>query len=331
MTATPQTNTSIEEAAEELLKHETFAVCGHVNPDGDCIGSTLGLACALKEAGKKAFALTADDVAPDESFSFMEGFGSVVAASEFSQPVDVFVTVDGPNDERIGAAAAAVKARAGLTLTLDHHADPFRHSDLSYTDPDAASTTMIVWEVAKRLGIGREGEAARRVATCCYAGLLTDTGRFMHQNTDFAAMKAASEMVAAGASPSDVATSLFQQRTEASIRLDGVAAERMEVVGGGSAVVSWISLDDMKALGATSHDCENAIAPIRSLRGVNVSCLLKEREDGVRGSLRAKDDTDVSAIAREFGGGGHKAAAGFTLDCSLKEALSVVEHRLARL
>lgn len=330
MTVTPQTNATLEDVAQKLLGCDSVAICGHVNPDGDCIGSTLGLACALWAAGKEAYPLVADDEPLDFSFSFMPGFHRVVPASSFERGVDAFVVVDAPNGERIGHAAEELKNRAPLTVTIDHHAAPERHSMLSYTDPDSASTTLLVWEVAKQLGIDSDAAGMRDVATCCYSGLVTDTGRFMHQNTNVEAFSAAAQMAACGIDVARISECLFQSRTEASVKLDAIAVDRMRPVGK-DALLSWLTLDDMDALGASKHDAENAIAPIRSIAGFQVACLLKEREDCVRGSLRAKDDTDVAAIAREFGGGGHKAAAGFTLECGIDEAVLVMEERLSRL
>lgn len=331
MTVTPQTNTTLEEIAAQLMAHETFAICGHVNPDGDCIGSTLGLACALRGVGKTVFALVADDEPPSKSFAFMEGFDALIPASDFEGDFDVFVMVDAPNALRTGEAAEAVRERAKLTITIDHHAVPERHSDLSYTDPDSASTTLLVWQVASMLGFSEGDPALRGVAECCYGGLLTDTGRFLHQNTNYEALAGAAEMVACGISPGRIAMHLFQERTRASVELDSIAVSRMRVLGDGDVVLSWLTLEDMRKLDATKNDAENAIAPIRSIAGIDVACLLKEREDCIRGSLRAKNDVDVAAIAREFGGGGHRAAAGFTLECSLSEAISLMEKRLAEL
>lgn len=330
MTVTPQTNASLHEIADELLKHDRIAICGHVNPDGDCIGSTLGLVCALWAAGKEAFPLVADDDPVDGSLSFMPGFSRLQPASSFDGDVDVFVVVDAPSGSRIGEAADELKARSRLSMTIDHHAAPERYGDMSYTDPDSASTTLLVWEVAKHFGLPSEGPQMRDVATCCYSGLVTDTGRFMYQNTNPEAFACASEMVSCGIDVADISECLFQRRSEASVRIDAIATERMRPVGD-RALLSWITLEDMESLGASRHDTENAINPIRSIAGFQVACLLKEREDCVRGSLRTKDDTDVAAIAREFGGGGHKAAAGFTLECGICEAVSTMEDRLSRL
>lgn len=331
MTVTPQTNTTLDEIAAQLMAHGSFAICGHINPDGDCIGSTLGLACALQAVGKRAHALVADEEPVSRTFSFMKGYDQLVPAASFDDDFEVFVMVDAPNAIRIGESADAVRKRASCTITIDHHAVPERHSDFSYTDPDSSSTTLLIWEIASMLGISEESDAMRDIAECCYAGLLTDTGRFMHQNTNHEAFAAATEMIACGISPSRIAMHLFQERTRASVELDSIAVSRMRTIGEGDAVLSWLTLEDMHRLGATKNDAENAIAPIRSIAGIDIACLLKEREDCVRGSLRAKNDVDVAAIAREFGGGGHRAAAGFTLRCTLPEAIELLEARLADL
>ncbi|MFR5827837.1 MAG: DHH family phosphoesterase [Adlercreutzia equolifaciens] len=116
---------------------------------------------------------------------------------------------------------------------MDHHAVPRAMSDLSYTDPDAASTSLLIWELAACLGADRE----RLIATCCYPGLMTDTGRFQHGNTDAAAFKGACEMVAAGARPGDIAREFYQNRSLASIELEGRTVGHMSLSGDGEAVL----------------------------------------------------------------------------------------------
>ena len=150
-----------------------------------------------------------------------------------------------------------------------------------------------------------------------------------YQNTDAAAMRAASEMVEAGADPASVSRAIFQNRTLPSVRLEGIAVERMTFGAGGAYALSWLSCDDFEATGAVKADAEPIIDALRSVAGVRVACMLREQGDVVRGSLRAKDDTDVAAVARSFGGGGHVAAAGFTLSCTLDEARRLVDEALA--
>lgn len=347
---TPQTNATLEEIAQSLLRYERFCVCGHIKPDGDCIGSTLGLVWALRKLGKNATPLLAEEFELDPVMEFLPLSEDIVSAHAYANSLadgvscgnaqadsiadfcDVFICVDVPNEARLGDAAASIKASSRLSVTVDHHADPRRMSDLSYTDPDAASTTMLVWELAKHLGMSSSTPCISELATCIYTGLSTDSGSFMNQNTDAAALRCACELVSCGADPSAIAQHLYQGRTAASVKVDGVVASNMEIArskGGKVFAVSFVSNQDMVRLSATSEDAEHAVSLLRSIGEVDIACMLKEQEDGsVRGSFRAKDDTDVSAIAREFGGGGHVAAAGFTLDCSLQQALDKIRDRL---
>lgn len=325
MTVTPQTNTDLASIADALRANDDFVICGHVSPDGDCLGSQLGLAAALKALGKRVTCLLAKDEPIDERLVFLPGAADLVPADRFDGAARVFVAVDVPTRERIGDAAAALRDACDLAVTVDHHAVDSVMSDLVYVDPDAASTTMLVWELAELLGVDRSGD----VALCCYTGLVTDTGRFQYQNTDAAAMRAASEMVEAGADPAPVSRAIFQNRSLPSVRLEGVAVERMVFGCAGAFALSWLTRQDFEATGAVKADAEPIIDALRSVSGVRVACMLREQGGVVRGSLRAKDETDVAAIAREFGGGGHKAAAGFTLSCSIDEARDLVDRTLA--
>lgn len=324
MALTPQTNTDLAAIAEALVKRDDIVICGHVSPDGDCLGSQLALAAALRSLGKRATCLLANDEPIDERLAFLPGVEQLVPAGSFDSTACVFVGVDVPTRERIGEAASALRDGCELAITIDHHAVDTTMSDLVYVDPSAASTTMLVWKLVDLLGADRAGD----VALCCYTGLVTDTGRFQYQNTDANAMRAAAEMVEAGVDPANVSRNLFQNRSLSSTRLEGVAIDRMRLGAQGAYALSWVALKDFEAVGAVKADAEPLVDALRSIKGVRVACMLREQDDVVRASLRAKDETDVAAIARRFGGGGHVAAAGFTLCCGIDEACEVVARAL---
>lgn len=311
---------SIDDVARALAGARDVVVCGHVSPDGDCLGSTLGLVHALRAAGITTTALKAQDEPVEYGLRFLPGAAELVAACDYAGPVGTFVTVDVPSADRMGDAAAALHAHADHTVTIDHHLGRGDFSDVCYVDPDAPSASLLVWEVVKRMGI--EPNAA--VATCCYTGLNTDTGRFSFQNATYAAFQAASEMVAAGAEPAVVAREVYQNRSMAALKLEAVALERLQCFEGGACGLTYLLKSDFEALGAVKSDADPIIDLVRSLRGVQVACVLREQEDVVRGSLRAKDDTDVSAIAERIGGGGHRAAAGFTFHGTMDEARALM-------
>lgn len=325
MAVTPQTNTDLATIAEVLKAHDDFVIGGHVSPDGDCIGSQLALAAALKSLGKRVTCLLAKDEPADVRLSFLPGFDDLVPAAAFDGVARVFVAVDVPTRERIGEAAAALLDRCETSVVVDHHAVDSTMAAYTYVEPASASTTLLVWELAGLLGADRVGD----VAQCCYTGLVTDTGRFQYQNTDAAALHAAAEMVEAGADPAGVSRAIFQNRSLPSVRLEGVTVDRMRFGANGAYALSWLSEADFAAAGAVKADAEPLIDTLRSVAGVRVACMLREQGDVVRGSLRAKDETDVAVIARSFGGGGHVAAAGFTLEMTLAEAVALVDCTLA--
>lgn len=322
---TSQTNADLAAIAEVLRGAESFAVCGHVGPDGDCLGSQLAVYHALRALGKNVTCLLAKADPIETGLLFLPGVDDMVVAADYDGKPDVFVALDVPTAERIGDDAAAVQAACPVTVTIDHHASETTMSAYTYVDPDAAATAMLVWELAALLGVERTPE----IATCAYTGLVTDTGRFQFQNTDKAAFASALEMVAAGADPAAVAREVFQNRSVASLELERIMLSRMRSSFGGAYVSSYLTRADFDEVGAVKTDAEPLINTIRAITGVRVACILREEPEHIRGSFRAKDDTDVAAIANTMGGGGHRAAAGFTLREPLDQAIKRVDAAVA--
>lgn len=317
---TPQTNTSLSKIAERLSALDDFVICGHINPDGDCLGSQLALCQALRAMGKTAHCVLAKADPIEANLMFLPGVEEIEVASEYQGPISVFIAVDVPTVERIGLAVE-LQSKASVRFTIDHHATEGSMSEYNYVDPDSPSASMLVWEVCKYLD-----SVTPEVAQCALTGLVTDTGRFSYQNTNSQAFVSASEMMKAGADPTQISREFFQSRSLASMKLEGIVLDRMELLCEGAFVYSFLGKDDFDACGAIKADAEALIDTLRNIRGVRVALILKQTVAGeVRGSLRAKDDdTDVAQVARYFGGGGHKAAAGFTYKGSLKAALDDV-------
>ena len=324
MAVTPQTNATLADIARELKKHDTFALCGHVSPDGDCLGSLLALAFALESLGKRADVLLATSDPIPADLAFLPGAERLVPAKEYQGSPEAFVACDVPTTERL-RDASEVQARAQVKFTIDHHAVPTVMSDFNYVDPDAAAVGILMWDLIKELGV----EPTVDMAVCCYVALMTDTGRFQFQNADERAFQAATEMVAAGASPSEASQAVYQSRTLASFKLERRMLERIRVADSGKWVLSYVTVADYSESGAVDADAEILIDSIRSLGGIYTACILRERESVIRGSIRSKvDDIDVAEIAHSLGGGGHKAAAGFTFKGSLEDAIEAVSKAM---
>ncbi|WP_251197990.1 DHH family phosphoesterase [Anaerotardibacter muris] len=320
---TSLSNTTLDKIAACIKEHDRFAVCGHVNPDGDCLGSQLALVAGLRALGKQATGLLATPQPIEQKLCFLPGSDELVPAAEFTEDIEVFIAVDVPNLDRL-KDAAAVHDRAPVCITIDHHASDTSMAQLNYVDPDAAAACDLIWELLKILGC-----IDAEQALCVLTGIMTDTGRFSYQNTDPTCLIHAAETVEAGAEPNVVAREFFQSRSLASLRLEQVVLERMMFFCDGQFVFSYLKDSDFDRIGAIRDDAEILIDVLRGIAGVRVALILKENGEGViRGSLRAKDDTDVAQVARFFGGGGHRAAAGLTFRGSLFEACAAVPSKV---
>ena len=316
---TPLSNTTLEAIACFIDEHETFAICGHVNPDGERLGAQLALEQGLRVLGKRVTGLLATDAPIEEKLRFLPGSDNLLPAKDFDEEVEVFIAVDVPNVDRL-KDAARVHDRAPFRITIDHHASDTSMAELNYVDPDSASASDLVWELLKLLDCIDEAQAL-----CALTGIMTDTGRFSYQNTTPTCLVHAAETVAAGAEPNLIAREFFQSRSLPSLRLEQVMLSRMTFFCEGAFVFSYLRDADFAEQGAIRDDAEILIDVLRNIAGVRVALILKENGEGeVRGSLRAKDDTDVARIARVFGGGGHKAAAGLTFHGSLAQACADV-------
>lgn len=324
MATTPQTNTTFDGIADLLRSQDDFVICGHVGPDGDCLSSQLALWHALRALGKNATCILVKDDPIPFDLAFMPGTEEMVPACAFEGAARVFVGVDVPSRERIGIDACAILDACETSITIDHHAADVPMCEHVYVDPDSASASLLVWEVVKRL----VEDVPFECALCAYTGLVTDTGGFRYQNADSRAFACASELIELGVDPSYVATQVYQNRTLASVKLESIMASRIVFVHGADVAISWVTADEMASVGAVKADTEPLINTLRSIRGVRIACILREQDGVIRGSLRAKDDTDVASLAKKLGGGGHRAAAGLTLAMTLDEALALMRDEL---
>jgi phosphoesterase RecJ-like protein len=306
------------EALAYLDTPRTVAICGHVNPDGDSLGSALALAALLRAKGHRVTLLLAKGRTAPELYGFLRGYDFVPAA-DYTEVPELFIAVDLPNGERLGDAQAVFE-RAGDTLVIDHHPDYTGFAKHYLGDTAASATGLIVW----RLITASSVPITREMAEYCYVALITDTGRFSFQNTTAEAFAAASGMIAAGVDPADVSTRVYDSKSLASLRLDARLISRIGYAADGRVAWSWVTEDDFRELEVARDETEGLPTILRSVKGTEVAILLREESGRVRVNLRAKTGCDVGEFARRFDGGGHKAAAGFTLEATLEEAKALI-------
>ena len=309
---------TLETVAAALRSASRVTIGSHVDPDGDAMGSCLGLAHALDSIGIKCLLVLAEGASVPVTYEFLPGSDRFVAAATAEAP-DVFVALDSPRTRRLGDSEAIALA-AGVLVMIDHHPDAVPEGSINYFDSSAAATGAIVWQLLPYLGVKPD----TTIATCLYAALLTDTGRFSYSNTTPHTLRIAAEMTAAGAHPNDIYTAIYENRSPGAQRLVGLTLSRVTLANGGRVAYSWVTSDDFAAFDARPEEAENLIDFVRALGGVDAVLLAKVDDGTVKASLRAKGDLDVGSIARALGGGGHRAAAGFTHAGDMDSLLATV-------
>jgi phosphoesterase RecJ-like protein len=309
--------------ADALRSARSVVVCGHVTPDGDAVGSVLGLALALRIAGIAAVPTLADHHAAPSSYAFLDGFDAYRPVGELEAP-DVFVALDSPTWRRLGVAEGLARAASTLVV-IDHHPDGEPFGALRLVDTAAASTASLVWRLLPALGVIPDAS----VASACYAALLTDTGRFSYGNTSAAALRDAAQMVDAGAKPAAIYARIYETKSAGSLALLGRVLSRVTLTNDGRVAYSWMTDEDLTETGALGEDTENLVDAVRQIGGVEAVAFFRRQRDSVKVSLRAKrPGLDVAAVAKEFGGGGHAAAAGGAAPLPMESAIEAVLARL---
>ena len=312
--------TDMQAVLTALRDNERFLVTSHEAPDGDALGSLLGMGLALKALGKDTVMFLGGPAPLPGEYRFLEFERRGLVRQ---RPTDfgerVLVAVDCASKNRVGAESGVVEA-APFTINIDHHHDNPRFGDVNLIVPDASSTGEVLADVFTELGVALTPE----IAEALYIALVTDTGRFQYANTTPKALRLAADLVEAGADVHRVFQGVYENVQFAKLKLLARALERARVLEGGEIVVSHLLRDDFEAVGASEPYSEGIIDVLRSVEGSAVSALIREPpRDGAparKVSLRSSvDEVDVSAIARKSGGGGHREAAGFSSDLSVDE------------
>jgi phosphoesterase RecJ-like protein len=313
---------------ERIREDSRFVLATHENPDGDALGSLVGLHGLLSALGKDSemFIAPEDLPLPDE-YSLFPLDGLIQ-----SPPADItertVVFLDCGNIDR---NSASVLRDGRHLLNIDHHHDNTRFGTLDYVVPTASCTAEIIWELMGGLGV----RPAQDVAQALYIGLITDTGRFMYENTTPRAHLMAAELIEAGVDVAAVYRHLYEDMPAGRLALLALALSQVQRFDSGELTLTLLSAADFERAGAEESHSEGIIDHLRALRGTKVAALVRELQNGERKgqhkvSLRATDDDiDVSVIARAQGGGGHRRAAGFSTTLELGELITFLRESVA--
>jgi len=304
-------------AADLIRTVDSTFVGTHVRPDGDALGCLLAVALALESRGCRVARLCADPV--PQNYQFLPGADRVTSAPpDWTPRVGFLVDCDGL--ARVGSLEGVFSALPQL-VDIDHHATDQAFGEVRLVDPTAAATGELVFDLLAKAGIRVDSD----MATCLYAAILTDTGRFGYSNTTVRSLTIGSRLVKAGADPHHVTRKIYEERSIAATHLLGVALSRLSADCDDEVVSSTLTPADFAQAGAVASDTEGIIDHLRAIGGTRVALLFVEMEDGqVRVSLRSDGTLDVGRIALSLGGGGHMAAAGCTITGTASSARATI-------
>jgi phosphoesterase RecJ-like protein len=320
-----KTESDLKQVVEALRGNERFLVTTHENPDGDALGSMLGMTLGLRQLGKDARMVLQTEAPLPGEYTFM-ALGDLARTLPEDAGERVLVAVDCANESRLGPDPEVLQ-HAPLVLDIDHHHDNSRFGDVNLVVADASSTGEIVHDILRLLGV----RITSQIAEALYIALVTDTGRFQYSNTTPKALRLAAELMEAGADVHRIFQGVYESVQFAKLKLLARALQRAEVYEGGRLVISHLVRTDFAEVGAAEPYSEGIIDHLRAVEGADMAALIREPPRGGgparRVSLRAStDEIDVSAIARGLGGGGHRQAAGFSSSREIRDIIDFI-HR----
>lgn len=296
----------LAEVMAALQDCRTILISVHKNPDGDALGSQLGLMMALEKAGKTVVAHNLDPV--PEIYRYLPGSGRISSGPRINVTFDAFLVLDA-DPPRTGLFDGAWPART--LINIDHHVTNPRQWPITWLDPDATATGEMIYRLvtAMRIPVDRD------MALCLYTAIFTDTGSFRYSNTTPESMRIAATLIEAGADPWLVTENVYESFSFRRIDLLGKVLAGIERSPDGR--IAWVLVTDelYRLTGTTAEDTDNFVNFVRSVKGVEVAVLFRQTgADQYKISLRAKGRVDLSHLATTLGGGGHKNAAGGVLD-----------------
>ena len=294
----------IDRIVEIIREHKTFCIAGHVRPDGDCIGSQLGLALALQNEGKKVTVWN-DDAVP-QKYRFLNTDG-LFEKPKPGENFDCVIATDCASFERLGKVGGCIGERK-IFINIDHHESNTRYADVNWVSPREPSCGELIYRLLK---VAR-WPISKPIADLLFTAISTDTGSFQYATTRPGTFHAGAELVTRGANLAKICDEVYQSYPLSRAKLLKHVYSKFRLTDNDRIAWFWLKQKDFNRTGAESNDTEGLIDHIRAIEPVVVACVFEELEPELtRISLRSKSDkVNVSEICGQFGGGGHPAAAG---------------------
>ena len=309
----------LSQVVELIESKRRFAITSHLRPDGDGLGSSLGLYWLLRALDKEPEVIMHDPV--PHAYIKLPGAESVRVTDRVDREYDAVFVIECSDISRPGL----VDLEKQFVVNIDHHSTSALFGSVNWIDPTASAVGEMIYNLCKAVGV----RVTREIAECVYTALITDTGSFHYSNTSERTFKVASELVRAGVKPAKISQAVFASYPWSKIELLGEVLSTVRRDASGR--VAWMrqSLEMQERASAAEEDGDGFVNYPLTCDGVEAVAFLKESSPGVyRASLRSKGDINVARIAEKFGGGGHRNAAGCTLTGEWDEAEQTVVNLL---
>jgi phosphoesterase RecJ-like protein len=294
----------IDRILDDIRPSETFCVVGHIRPDGDCVGSQLGLTLALKNQGKRVVCWNEDSI--PQKYEFLDP-ERIFQKPKPGMQFDCVIATDAASFERLGKVGACIADRKRF-INIDHHESNTRYADINWVSAKEPSTGELIFRLLK----AAKWPVTKPIADCLFTAVSTDTGSFQYATTRPGTYHVAGELVRRGADLAKICDEVYQSYPLSRVRLLRHVYSHFKLTYHNQIAYFWLRKADFARSGADSSDSEGLIDHIRAIAPVVVACVFEEIEpDLTRVSLRSKSaKVNVNEVAARFGGGGHPAAAG---------------------
>lgn len=301
-------NNTMKEISQVIKGSEQILIASHVNPDGDNLGSSLGLYLALKKIGKKVYILQVDKIPKD--YLFLPKINEIIKYDKLKiEDNYTFIALDSADIGRLGINQDIAKKATNL-INIDHHISNPKYGNYNYVDSDSSATGELVFELIKEMDIDLDKD----IATCLYTAISSDTGSFMYSNTTSKTHRIVAELYKEDLDTNEININLYQNNSFERTMLYSNILMDTELYFDGKLAMSMVTRELLDKTGALMEESEGLVENMRDIEGVEVSILIKEYDGYIRVSTRSKRYVDVSEICSEFNGGGHERAAGCTIE-----------------
>lgn len=290
---------------EQIINSKSIGICVHVNPDGDALGSMLSLYGAILQINRNVTCIQSDHI--PSYLDFLPGLDKLIPYNS-DMEYDLLIILDSSSLDRIGECQS-IFSRCKTSVLIDHHVTNDNFADFNFVDENASSTSEIIYKIISSMNLNYNEEMAAN----SYAGIITDTNRFLYKNSNANTLRVAADLIDCGIDKDDIHFNLFQVNSKASFCLTGEIIKNTEFYYDNQLAICIVDNKMLDFCNAKVEDTEEKINLLRDIEGVEVACLAKQvAKDEFKISLRSKRYVNVADICAEFSGGGHIHAGGFS-------------------